>query len=333
MPVLHVKSDGSGDHTTIQAACDEAMLGPKGRWRILVHNLGSAYAPFYMDWYSVIPNWGAPPDATDYISVESNTFQQDKLAGNPAEIDVTGPSTGCSIYRLPYTRIRGLRFNMSNSGQAISFAGDNSTAAGSVIDGNLVVCQPGAIAGAAVYFEYFESGNGEVPIHFRNNIIWGNNLPPRGVHINAILAAMPTIYLDNNSIHDALDIGIDVTESSGKPANSEVTMFVRNNIITACTTDFMWPIYGSVSDSRGNHSSDGTATGGGGSGNVTGISASDQYIDPVSNWHLKDTADAVAAGVTLAEFDNDCRKRFRLSPWDAGAVAYNTRRLQSVISS
>ncbi|GAH62233.1 unnamed protein product, partial [marine sediment metagenome] len=139
----------------------------------------------------------------------------------------------------------------------------------------------------------------------KNNILYGDGTPSKGIYVRAwgaYGACTLDATLQNNTVNNC-GVGIDMEENSQGVLN--VTL--ENNICTNNTPDFDDSSYLSQGTISGNNNCSEDATGNDwdGSGSIISQTPSDLFVTEGSDLNLKTGSNAIDAGKTIAEFDND----------------------------
>lgn len=330
-----VKPAGGGDFTTVQAAIDWAKTNVFTPTNLVIEcytggNLGTVWL-ISQAWY--------PKPATITIKAAAGNAHNGKIpttgcyifvpSGYPGVNVMYGWSVPVLIKNLTVITTNGASYGIGTSGD---YGAKNYT-----IDGNLIyhVGTSADKTTRAMFFEEYDAGV-VTNIVVRNNIIYGGSTTnyAQGIYLEGQNGTQATFKLYNNTIQRCLR-GTWYFRSAGPfPPASEIYLTQVNDVIMNCRTCFTWGVNSTVSSN--NMSSDATADDAGGSNHKVNKTASDQFVNVLSDFNLKATADAKDAGKTLFSFSWDARgvTRPQGPAWDMGALEYpvSKRRVTKLIS-
>lgn len=312
--ISEVKPDGTGDFSTLQAWEDWADGQSSADQTAECYDGGDLGVV-------TLYGWSATPDSNNRPTIRVPLAERHSgQDGTGAYIDQgAADATGIDIDSLDWVRIEGIRIKGDRSGSGMGIATSQTDNKPDNLD--VDSCMVNRTYNYAIYC--FPSGT----YNCRNNILYYTQ--GAGIVLSLIDAdPAGTVYCENNTLYRVGEgwgyYGIGETWSS-----TQLTTYMRNNVVLSCGgDDFKLENSGKTTwtESKSNMSSDGTADDFGGSGHMANKSASNQFVDPDSDWNLLSDADALDAGTSMDDFDHDAVHedtddwRPQGSAWDMGAL-------------
>jgi hypothetical protein len=308
--VKTIKTDGTGDYTTLQA------------WEIWADDQGSAAQ--WAECYDIgdmgsltISGWTTTPDATDYPRVYTPLAERHTAQAN------TGAYLDGSIQiNEPYTRVEGLRI----IGTGFYGIYGNVDFDNAIVDSNLVMLES-----AEVSISFRVSSSITRTVTIRNNIVYSDG--SYGIEARPQVGDFetPTLtaYIYNNLVRDYTSgsTGIICEEKHYGPGTPTLHATVKNNIVAGNYSSDYWKFItnGSMTADY-NLSSDDTGDDFGGTHNIINMGPGNLFVNTDSDWHIQEESPLLNAGTTIAGFDWDCihvsgdNWRPQGSAWDMGPV-------------
>jgi hypothetical protein len=350
MTIKTIKPDATGDFTTLQAWenwDDDQASADQWAECYTGGDLGTL----------VISSWTSTPDATHYPRVYTLLTERHNgtiltgayiNASSAHGIQIGEPISGGAVN---YVHVEGIRINVtenkigiciySHKGVGFSSLSDNAFILDNLVYYGSAVVTPDFSNDNAIKFsaDTVISGSISMTVTIVNNIVYCNN-SYHGIILNISPSVGGDITLNStvysNSVKGANNTGIRYYINPFRASGVHVSNLKNNISVDSGVKDYgtggsgTWTI-----TALNNLSSDATADDFGGTGYLLNKTSTNQFINPVSNWNLLSTADALDAGVTLSSpFDIDAVgiSRPRGAGFDMGALEFISFRRRVIIT-
>jgi len=322
-----VDPDGGKDYTVLQTAenAQDGDLAGRGVVAFECYNSTTELGP------CTITGW-SNADSSNYVRVFTPLAERHDgtFGSGGAWIHSTGNVTGVTV-GVDYVRVEGFRISYDNTGGVYGISIPHYHDA-VVLDSNLIVTAAAhsTLSKGILHIAIEEPGR---TCTIKNNIIYGAGKMHMGISSGGFEEKGNTTSLtstiQNNTIDNCIGAGITVYESEEK---AEVThnVTLENNICTNNGTDFSASVARGTVTGNNNCSEDATANNWDGSGSIINQTPGDLFATEGSDHNLKAGSNALAAGKTIAGFDNDALHlesdnwRPQNSVWDMGALELET---------
>lgn len=335
MPTIStIKPAGGGDYTTLQAWWDAVKSQTTAQWaECYAGELGK------LD----LTGGAMTPTAAEYIRIYSPLSQ--RHTGQTG----TGPkitaSTGVGI-NVPagfrHTEIDGITFAGSSAAVFLGTSNDTPTM---TVKNCLIEYTGDAVP---VAFDSSNNATEEVWTFVNNMVIVNTASTFQGMLVAACQRTTPgtcsvVVNVFNNTMlvrAGTVNRGLRL-ELSQTGGTAAMVANVRNNIVIGVTPDYYKAETGATITINASHnlSADATANDWGATGALESKAAADQFVNVASDWNLKAGADALAAGLDLANagvpgaLGTDYAGTDRGGSWDMGAdqrsTSSNNQRLRT----
>lgn len=261
----------------------------------------------------------------DYIEIEAMVPHLGLASGGIKIVDTGVSEAGMelAVYLFGYSRFHGFVLKGGAAARIASLQQIRCSSSGDGVCGCRVydnIIYGWGSSGQAVVGIFINLGGGS---KVYNNIIYNNytyNVAKNVYGIWSFDDVGDEIY--NNTVYN-LYCTVDVNRGVGIATVMNVPTLLKNNIAVDCPGGCY--SLGNNNITSHNMSSDGTADDWGGEGHIINAVAANQFVNTgvgTEDLHLKDGADAIAAGTdvsTLFDYDIDGETRNR---WDMGADYY-----------